>query len=358
MKDWRVRFCLFALAVLLIGLIVYTILRNPGTVGPPKPVDPPKPVSLPLDALGESWDAADEKLPWYLIEKLAELSSAVYEDGTRAETLSQEIGFDTAKASIAGADTAWVCRRKNDIVIVFRGTDSDSIEDWLRDGKFAMTSVTKGRMHLGFWQGWQNLKPLVMEQLDLSDRNRRIWLCGHSLGGGLAVACAEDLEFKHDFRVKGVVTFGQPSIVNYALAKEWSKTMRSRLLRLVNKADVVPRVPPGYTFFGSVCWFTDDVPLIARTNWGPGVYGAQEEDLMQSHPLEPMSQEEYRQLKNSLEDRKRRRIREKGESGVNAVESGWSPIGDHSMNEYLAQLRRIIRNVDAVKRSVTSPTGN
>lgn len=117
-------------------------------------------------------------------------------------------------------------------IVAFRGTDE--ARDWATN-LHAVTSSWKpgGRAHRGFKQAWYSLAP------ELRDRLRplppRRLLCGHSLGGALALleASAHGCE--------ALYTFGSPRPGTDALVT----TVKAPHFRVVNHHDPVPELPLG-----------------------------------------------------------------------------------------------------------------
>jgi hypothetical protein len=77
----------------------------------------------------------------------------------------------------------------------------------------------------------------------IAARPRRWWLCGHSLGGALAVLAAEQLHAMPGHSIGGVLTLGQPRVGNARHAQRL-KELHIPILRLVHGCDAIPTVPP------------------------------------------------------------------------------------------------------------------
>jgi hypothetical protein len=67
-------------------------------------------------------------------------------------------------------------------------------------------------------------------------------VCGHSLGGALALMAAWRLE-RQALPVHQVYTFGAPMIGNKAAAAAFDKQFQGRIFRVVNVKDLVPKLP-------------------------------------------------------------------------------------------------------------------
>jgi len=78
-----------------------------------------------------------------------------------------------------------------------------------------------------------------------------IFLCGHSLGGGLAALLAAIIAGKHpdlSARVAGVLTFAAPRFGDEEFAEHFSELYRGRAFRYVHASDMVCKLPPGFGY--------------------------------------------------------------------------------------------------------------
>lgn len=202
----------------------------------------------PVDAPAQAW--------W-----LAEHALLAYERGPRARALLSaqaprvELLRDRASGSHAHAAIA-----PGHGILAFRGTEAlKPGDDWRRLGAVArdwwtdarvrqVGSPHGGRVHAGFEHALAALWPQVAPLLPLAPR---WWLCGHSLGGALALLAAARL-VDAGATLAGVVTFGQPRVGDATLA---ARLQALPLLRVVNACDLVPEMPPealGYRHAGSL----------------------------------------------------------------------------------------------------------
>ncbi|MEK6264735.1 MAG: lipase family protein [Clostridium sp.] len=92
-------------------------------------------------------------------------------------------------------------------VIIFKSTDSK--RDWEINKMFLPTRDADGDIyHSGFYKQYRTLHDKVIEW---ADKNKHLYLIGHSLGGALAEICSIHL-FK-DYPNVSVKTFGAPRAV-------------------------------------------------------------------------------------------------------------------------------------------------
>lgn len=141
-----------------------------------------------------------------------------------------------------------------DALLAFRGTQVFNPGDpprkfravaanLLTDARIGIVQLDDGsRVHRGFHAATVALmRALGAHGLDTAPR--RWWVCGHSLGGAIAVLAADALQALPGQSVAGVLTLGQPRVGD-ARHVERLRRLPFRILRLVHGCDVVPAVPP------------------------------------------------------------------------------------------------------------------
>lgn len=139
-----------------------------------------------------------------------------------------------------------------DAVLAFRGTQAfkpgDSLSkfgeiasDYWTDGRFAKRAAAEGGwMHGGFADSADELFD-VLRGTGLLATSRRWWICGHSLGGALAVLAAARLRERADQDIAAVISFGQPKVGDASFV---SRLDDLPMCRIVHGCDVVPSLPP------------------------------------------------------------------------------------------------------------------
>jgi len=160
---------------------------------------------------------------------------------------------------------------ERNLVVAFRGTDDT--KDVLYDAEFSTEFGALGtRVHSGFRRAldavWDELRPIILST------DKKVFLTGHSLGGALAVLTAARL-LSLGRQVDGVVTLGQPRVGKAAFSRQMNFRLQSRIFRVINYVDPVPRVPlaiqgfrhPGRRwYFGRSGTLTEDASA-ARVLW-------------------------------------------------------------------------------------------
>jgi pimeloyl-ACP methyl ester carboxylesterase len=192
---------------------------------------------------------------------LCEASALAYlpePEGTRA--FRDKLGLEARLFSIDNTQ-AWLGVDESNVVVAFRGTESpttlDGLKDILLTDALNLLVVPEGRLghdlsaagvgarfHKGFVDAIAKIcEPLAAAvEADLKACDRPLWITGHSLGGALALLAA--WLFKRRFvPVHEVCTFGAPMIGNRAACAAFDREFAGRIFRYVNGRDPVPKLP-------------------------------------------------------------------------------------------------------------------
>jgi triacylglycerol lipase len=177
---------------------------------------------------------------------------------------------------------AFVASNDQHIVVAFRGTETPtSVEgrnDWLVTNARRMlvpppegeTGADFGRMgisvrfHEGFLAAlaaiWPTLFRLVRQTFE--QKQRPVWVTGHSLGAALAILAAWRLDFL-GVDVHRVYSFAGPMVCDLNGVESYNARLPGRVYRFVNTADLVPFLPISslvaneYRHVGRPEWLTD-----------------------------------------------------------------------------------------------------
>lgn len=183
--------------------------------------------------------------------KFAEMAKVAYEDGPIAKRDFKILGYTGHKFidhDGAQAHCAW---NKEEFVLCCRGTEPTELNDLKADlNIWPDKAQVGGWVHNGFQNEiddiWDDIIKVLVKHV-----NKRIRICGHSLGGAMAtIAASRLLEYK-----PVLYTFGSPRVGNAAFVKEIADLEH---YRFVNNNDLVTVIPPwfmGYRHHGQVMYF-------------------------------------------------------------------------------------------------------
>ena len=160
--------------------------------------------------------------------------------GAGFETLKAELaaaGFELVATFNNGGTQAFLAKREADrmAVLAFRGTEKEA-EDIKADLNARFYTRGGIKVHDGFRQAFALVEPMIKENVArLSDY--KLYITGHSLGGALALVATRALSTDS---IAACYTFGGPRVGN----SEFGDDIKVPIYRVVNAADLVPRVPP------------------------------------------------------------------------------------------------------------------
>jgi hypothetical protein len=182
------------------------------------------------------------RFQFHRAERLALACAAAYQ--TRPEFAG--LGFASAEPFSTGTAGGYVARHEQDVVLIFRGTDTPTDEgnrcllQWLVNCDFGQVDGFGGRVHKGFAAATDHVWGLVHSQVRSAlVKGGRLWVAGHSMGGALAVLSAARL-VEESVPVAGVYTFGTPRVGDAAFAASY----RPSLHCIENANDIVCHLPP------------------------------------------------------------------------------------------------------------------
>ncbi|KAL6844980.1 hypothetical protein ACP4OV_025153 [Aristida adscensionis] len=204
-----------------------------------------------------------------LARTLAEYTSAVYTaDLTELFTWTCERCSDLTKGfevielivDVKNCLQAYVgfATDMNAVVVVFRGTQENSIQNWIEDLFWKQLDLDypgmpEAKVHSGFYSAYHNttLRDGVISGIQNTRKvygNIPIMVTGHSMGGAMASFCALDLVVNYDLKDVNLMTFGQPRIGNAAFVSYFRRYLPNSI-RVTNEHDIVPHLPPYYHYF-------------------------------------------------------------------------------------------------------------
>jgi triacylglycerol lipase len=166
---------------------------------------------------------------------------------------------------------AWVYYGTGKIVVACRGTEPTQFADVLADLKtIPVRHDRNGMVHSGFWEEANKVYPGILEAVKAGRKNNeKVYVCGHSLGGAMAVLVAEML--CHDkIPVEELRTFGQPRVGTRKFRRHLEGCKIGSYHRYVNNNDIVPRVPPalfGFVHGGKLMYINSYGNIRNLTMW-------------------------------------------------------------------------------------------
>lgn len=189
-------------------------------------------------------------IPSRKIGKLA--INALVVDVPYADRYFLPIDIDSTKADDPEGDTQlYYVYNNNKVVIAWRGTAS--LTDGITDASFrpvesnscnikseCTTLVPVGKVHTGFWEGYILIERKFEKQLTELIRKipgKDLFICGHSLGGALALIHSAKLKNRNPL----LYTYGMPRTFTKNAVDALSSIIH---YRHVNDQDPVPSVPP------------------------------------------------------------------------------------------------------------------
>lgn len=207
---------------------------------------------------------------------------------------------------------AFVTGKEDLVIVAFRGTQPEKLQDWVTDADFDLIDGPFGKVHEGFYKALRLVwRELVQTIENFQDNGQSLWFTGHSLGAALATLAVATLR-ADDKPVHGLYTFGQPRTGDRNFAANFNQDCKPRCFRFVHNNDIVTRVPlraMTYSHVGTFLYFKADGSLTDDLHWW------------------------YQFL-----DRVDGRIEDLGKPGTDGIK-------DHSMDKYLKWLQKNI-NVD------------
>ncbi len=174
----------------------------------------------------------------------------------------EELGFQLVKfIDNKNTDTqGFIAKDETRLIIAFRGTSSlkDAWTDIQISKKvfpslgilsriFSIKSLLKAKAHEGFFRTYDSISDQVLDTIEkqLMEKDYKIFLTGHSLGGALATLASLDLRKSKKYEVTNY-TFGAPKVGNKRFVKYYNKQVKDSY-RVVNDEDPIPSIP-GFTF--------------------------------------------------------------------------------------------------------------
>ena len=329
---------------LVIGLsgglaIIGGLFANPwqGTVEKEDRTDwqPAPATESPSELLAQQWSSKDENADWPVSRLMLELSKIAYKDPVEANKELAEMGFQSESIG-SGSMNGYVASNGDHAVILLRGTESNA-SDIVQDLRFLKRTRKNGSMHGGFTIGYEGMHGQVQKLLEQYNA-KKVWITGHSLGGALAVVCANNIIEDARFEIAGVMTFGQPKVVREDMRSFLEPKLDGKYVFFVNDMDPVTRVVAPYVHFGHMVRYADGE--IERSSAKPTLYGGKPgaQNASSEYTVD-LNDQELEDLIKQLEGTTEPVFTEDGHHVV----QGYIPrVSDHKLDSYSNMLDVLI----------------
>lgn len=111
----------------------------------------------------------------------------------------------------------WEEKATKTLVVTYRGTQIDSIENWSSNLNFITTACnigtqSCGQLHNGFLDVYDTVGAQIRTLLKSYSPTYKLIVTGHSLGGAAATLFAYDAYFNQNFAKISLITFGSPRV--------------------------------------------------------------------------------------------------------------------------------------------------
>ena len=185
---------------------------------------------------------------------------AYFDEAAASPLFREKLGLDAKLISVNNTQV-YLAQNDEAVVLAFRGSQSpdslDGLKDWLLtnandllilpEGQLGTDFAAAGvgaRFHRGFLVALEEVWEPLFRAIDAAqkEKERPLWITGHSLGGALALMAAWRLQRKF-VQVEQIYTFGAPMIGNAAAAQSFEKEFSDKIFRYVDEKDFVPHLP-------------------------------------------------------------------------------------------------------------------
>ncbi len=187
---------------------------------------------------------------------LAKYASLVYQNREVVEIILKEVwGFQEIQYIEGFSDTEDIqvyMAIKEDVILVAFRCLTEQKPDWNPSTNYSLDNFLEGKAHRGFGQALNLVWQRILETLVVQRNGQKIWLCGHSLGGVLAVMAA-NLFTSKSIPIQGIYTFGQPRAGDKIFAQITEEKIPNSYYRIINQEDYVCSLPTewqGYAHAG------------------------------------------------------------------------------------------------------------
>jgi len=233
------------------------------------------------------------------------------------QTCRSAFNFSTCHFLRENNTECFIATSNNTVLVCFRGTQGTS--DWIANLNLSESATEFGMVHSGFLQGFLDIRGKLQAALDSAIADgHQIVLTGHSLGGALATIAAS--EWRNQYPIRTVYTFGQPAVGDRAFRNSM-ESIKPHFFRIVNDDDIVSRIPPLYKHVGTRFKLPPNRKLTS--------VGTESTPPLETTPTDDMLPEiAFHQLQNRLDP-----------SLASTGQEGFLPsFSDHKITNYMRKL--------------------
>lgn len=170
--------------------------------------------------------------------RMALAAQHAYLDGKEGKNQFKTLGYTKHKFIEHDGAQCHLAWNDEEFLIAFRGTEPDEFSDIKADlNAIPDRAQVGGWVHNGFQEELNKIWEMVQAGL-VNAENKRLYICGHSLGGAMATVAASRLN------PDALYTYGSPRVGT----SKFVKNITCQHYRHVNNNDVVPKVP--FAFLG------------------------------------------------------------------------------------------------------------
>lgn len=134
-------------------------------------------------------------------------------------------------------------------MICYHGTQFTNPREIMHDLQASKSEMQFGnkkyKVHTGFKKEYESSKDDLDRVLNEMKIDKTLEFSGHSFGGAVSHLAALDYKTRENApEIKGLITFGSPRVFSKESAIEYNNLLGQGTLRVKQKADLVPKIPP------------------------------------------------------------------------------------------------------------------
>lgn len=193
--------------------------------------------------------------------KMARMAELAYKNRKHSLAQWKDLGYGNHRYIDIDGAQVHIVWNKTEMVLAFRGTEPDEFSDITADlNAIPDRAQVGGWVHNGFQNELEKVWAKVLKTIADEIGDRKLYICGHSLGGAMATVAASRLN------PHALYTYGSPRVGT----KKFVKNITCPHYRHVNNNDIVPKVPfafLGYRHHGELRYINFYGNIRKMTRW-------------------------------------------------------------------------------------------